>query len=108
MSNIDYLLARFPALGERLPRMRIGNLPTPVREVEVQLDSGKRQLSIKCDDLTGIVYGGNKVRKLEYIFPRARATGNAGAWRLSVQLDQIPRWRRHCTPARPGSSAHAS
>jgi len=72
MSNIDYLLARFPALGERLPRMRIGNLPTPVREVEVQLDSGKRQLSIKCDDLTGIVYGGNKVRKLEYIFPRAR------------------------------------
>jgi 1-aminocyclopropane-1-carboxylate deaminase/D-cysteine desulfhydrase-like pyridoxal-dependent ACC family enzyme len=72
MSNIDYLLARFPALGERLPRMRLGNLPTPVREVEVQLNSGKRQLSIKCDDLTGIVYGGNKVRKLEYIFPRPR------------------------------------
>jgi len=72
MSNIDYLMARFPALGERLPRMRLGNLPTPVREVDVQLNSGKRQLSIKCDDLTGITYGGNKVRKLEYIFPRAR------------------------------------
>ena len=72
MSNIDYLMARFPTLGERLPRMRLGNLPTPVREIDVQLDSGKRQLSIKCDDLTGVIYGGNKVRKLEYIFPRAR------------------------------------
>jgi len=72
MSNIDYLAERFPILGERLPRMRLGNLPTPVREVGVQLDSRKRQLSVKCDDLTGITCGGNKVRKLEYIFPHAR------------------------------------
>ena len=33
MSNNDYLLARFPTLGERLPRMRLASLPTPVREV---------------------------------------------------------------------------
>ena len=72
MSNIDYLAEKFPILGERLPRMRLGNLPTPVRKVEVQLDSSKRRLSVKCDDLTGITYGGNKVRKLEYIFPHAR------------------------------------
>ncbi len=71
MSNIDYLQARFPALGERLPRTQLANLPTPVREASVQLDSGSRDLSVKCDDLTGIIYGGNKVRKLEYIFPRA-------------------------------------
>jgi D-cysteine desulfhydrase len=72
MSNIDYLLARFPTLGKRLPRMRLATLPTPVREVGVRLDSGNRNLSVKCDDLTGVIYGGNKVRKLEYIFPRAR------------------------------------
>ena len=72
MSNNDYLLARFPTLGARLPRMRLGTLPTPVRVVDVQLDSGNRSLSVKCDDLTGIIYGGNKVRKLEYIFARAR------------------------------------
>ena len=72
MSNIDYLLARFPALGEQLPRMHLADLPTPVREVAVQLESGRRNLSLKCDDLTGVVYGGNKVRKLEYIFARAR------------------------------------
>jgi len=72
MSNIDYLLARFPTLGGQLPRMRLASLPTPVREIGVQLDSGNRKLSVKCDDLTGVIYGGNKVRKLEYIFPRAR------------------------------------
>jgi D-cysteine desulfhydrase len=72
MSNTDYLLARFPTLGERLPRLRLASLPTPVREVGVSLDSGSRNISVKCDDLTGIIYGGNKVRKLEYIFPRAR------------------------------------
>lgn len=72
MSNIDYLLERFPTLGKKLPRMRLADLPTPVREITVQLDSGKRNLSVKCDDLTGAIYGGNKVRKLEYIFPHAR------------------------------------
>jgi D-cysteine desulfhydrase len=72
MSNIDYLLERFPTLGKRLPRMRLASLPTPVREVAVQLDSGERKLSVKYDDQTGVIYGGNKVRKLEYIFPRAR------------------------------------
>ena len=72
MSKIDYLKAKFPALGRQLPRTHLANLPTPVREVSVQLDSGSRNLSVKCDDLTGVIYGGNKVRKLEYIFPRAR------------------------------------
>jgi 1-aminocyclopropane-1-carboxylate deaminase/D-cysteine desulfhydrase-like pyridoxal-dependent ACC family enzyme len=72
MSNIDYLLARFPTLGKRLPRMRLARLPTPVQEVGVHLDSGNRRLSVKCDNLTGVIYGGNKVRKLEYIFPCAR------------------------------------
>ena len=72
MSNIDYLQARFPALGKRLPRAHLANLPTPVCETRVQLDSGSRDLSVKRDDLTGVIYGGNKVRKLEYIFPRAR------------------------------------
>ena len=72
MSNKDYLLERFPTLGEQLPRMRLANLPTPVREFGVNLDAGNRNISVKCDDLTGVIYGGNKVRKLEYIFPRAR------------------------------------
>jgi 1-aminocyclopropane-1-carboxylate deaminase/D-cysteine desulfhydrase-like pyridoxal-dependent ACC family enzyme len=72
MSNKDYLLERFPTLGEQLPRMHLASLPTPVRDFSVKLDAGDRNISVKCDDLTGVIYGGNKVRKLEYIFPRAR------------------------------------
>jgi D-cysteine desulfhydrase len=52
--------------------MHLATLPTPVREATVQLESGTRKLSVKRDDLTGDIYGGNKLRKLEYIFPLAR------------------------------------
>ena len=75
MSNIDYLRQRFPHLGEKLPRMQLASLPTPVRELEFAFGSDKRSLSVKYDNLTGSIYGGNKVRKLEYIFPRALAKG---------------------------------
>ncbi len=75
MSKSDYLQARFPVLGKKLPRMHLATLPTPVLELEVDPGSGRRSLSIKYDNLTGSIYGGNKVRKLEYIFPRALAKG---------------------------------
>jgi len=75
MSNPDYLQARFPVLGEKLPRMHLATLPTPVHELEIDPGSGRRSLSIKYDNLTGSTYGGNKVRKLEYIFPCALAKG---------------------------------
>ncbi len=75
MSKPDYLQARFPVLGEKLLRMHLASLPTPVRELEPDPGAGRRSLSIKYDNLTGSIYGGNKVRKLEYIFPRALAKG---------------------------------
>jgi 1-aminocyclopropane-1-carboxylate deaminase/D-cysteine desulfhydrase-like pyridoxal-dependent ACC family enzyme len=75
MPDTDYLQARFPLLGEKLPRMHLANLPTPVRTLQLDLGPEKRSLSIKYDNLTGSIYGGNKVRKLEYIFPRALAKG---------------------------------
>lgn len=75
MSKSDYLQARFPVLGEKLPRMHLATLPTPVQELEIDPGSGRRSLSIKYDNLTGSTYGGNKVRKLEYIFPCALAKG---------------------------------
>lgn len=72
MSHKDYLKDRFPVLGKRLPRTHLASLPTPVRTVDVEVDGSSRNISVKCDDLTGVIYGGNKVRKLEYIFPLAR------------------------------------
>jgi len=73
MIRTDYLKEKFPILGEELPRMHLASLPTPVGIVPFRSKSGPGQLSIKYDNLTGSLYGGNKLRKLEYIFPRAMA-----------------------------------
>ena len=68
----DYLGLRFPTLGERLPRTRLASLPTTLTHVSTRFARAERTLLVKRDDQTGSIYGGNKVRKLEYIFARAR------------------------------------
>jgi 1-aminocyclopropane-1-carboxylate deaminase/D-cysteine desulfhydrase-like pyridoxal-dependent ACC family enzyme len=76
MSAPDYLYDRFPVLGERLSRLHLASLPTPAKTHKVQTESGGRTIAVKYDNLTGDLYGGNKVRKLEYIFPRASGKYN--------------------------------
>ncbi len=51
-------------------RLTLGSYPTPVRDVAF---GDEARLLVKCDDLTSPVYGGNKVRKLEYVLARARS-----------------------------------
>ena len=70
------LFRDYPELRERLPRVALADLPTPVDKVE-QLGSeiGLDSLYIKRDDVSGPVYGGNKVRKLEFLFGRVLQTG---------------------------------
>jgi len=67
----DFLKERFPRLGNQLPRSDFATLPTPVRQHEVLFQGSSGRISVKYDNLTGSLYGGNKIRKLEYIFPRA-------------------------------------
>jgi D-cysteine desulfhydrase family pyridoxal phosphate-dependent enzyme len=62
------------SLAARFPRVPLAHLPTPLEELETlsaELD-GPRIL-IKRDDQTGLAFGGNKVRKLEYILADAVA-----------------------------------
>jgi len=73
MSETDHISALLPKLGSKLKKVPLATLPTPVRTVEVSLAPGNRSLAIKCDDQSGTIYGGNKVRKLEYAFGPARA-----------------------------------
>ncbi|MEM9208135.1 MAG: pyridoxal-phosphate dependent enzyme, partial [Pseudomonadota bacterium] len=70
MSQHDLLQARFPELGARLPRTALAALPTPVRAASLDLAACRRRIYIKDDAFTGEAYGGNKVRKLEYLFGR--------------------------------------
>jgi len=67
----DYLATAFPRLAQQLPKTHLADLPTPVVERTVHTDRGQHKVAIKCDDMTGMLYGGNKVRKLEYLLHRA-------------------------------------
>ncbi len=68
VSNVLPLFSRYPQLAARLPHVALGRFPTPVQKLE-QVGSavGLKELYIKRDDLSGEVYGGNKVRKLEFL-----------------------------------------
>jgi 1-aminocyclopropane-1-carboxylate deaminase/D-cysteine desulfhydrase-like pyridoxal-dependent ACC family enzyme len=62
------LFKNYPRLGRRLPHVSLGRFPTPVEKLErVGNTIGLNHLYIKRDDLSGAVYGGNKVRKLEFL-----------------------------------------
>ena len=69
------LLERLPALRDVVEPVSLGNWPTPVNSVELP---GMPRFSVKREDLSSEVYGGNKVRNLEWIFGAARARGHAG------------------------------
>jgi D-cysteine desulfhydrase family pyridoxal phosphate-dependent enzyme len=66
-------------LKERLaafPRTRLIHVPTPLQQIERPSGvAGGADLLIKRDDLTGLAFGGNKGRKLEYIVADAATQG---------------------------------
>jgi D-cysteine desulfhydrase family pyridoxal phosphate-dependent enzyme len=58
---------------ESLPRERIAFLPTPLHQLKNLGESlGVDQLWIKRDDQTGLSFGGNKTRKLEFVLGDAK------------------------------------
>ena len=68
---------RFPELRGRLPRLALATLPTPVQRLgALERDVDVAGLWVKRDDLTGVPYGGNKVRKLEWLLADALARGH--------------------------------
>ena len=69
------LFKRFPGLRETIPWLPLATLPTPLSPLELELPSGRAAVSIKRDDRAGDPYGGNKVRKLEFLLADARVKG---------------------------------
>lgn len=65
----------YPGL-EALPRASIAQLPTPLaRAADLAAELGCEGVIFKRDDLTSARYGGNKVRKLEFLLGQALAEG---------------------------------
>jgi D-cysteine desulfhydrase family pyridoxal phosphate-dependent enzyme len=56
----------------RLPRLKIAVLPTPLEEApSLSAYLGGPRIMFKRDDLTGLAFGGNKARKIEYLMGEA-------------------------------------
>jgi D-cysteine desulfhydrase len=66
------LAESYPGLARSIPRLPIADLPTPVSEHRLSLSTGSFEVAVKHDEITSTLYGGNKVRKLEYLLMRAR------------------------------------
>ncbi len=73
MTGADALQSRYPLLADRLPKVPLADLPTPVEECRFRLRGRHHRVWIKLDNLTSTLYGGNKVRKLEYLLGRSTA-----------------------------------
>ncbi len=53
---------------QTLPRVRLGNLPTPLEEMQnLSRRLGGPRMFVKRDDQTGLGFGGKETSKLEYI-----------------------------------------
>lgn len=73
-SSIERAIGRFSAI----PRLHYGVYPTPIEEAprfRAALRRNAPRIFIKRDDYTGPGFGGNKVRKLEYVLAKAVADG---------------------------------
>jgi D-cysteine desulfhydrase family pyridoxal phosphate-dependent enzyme len=59
-----------------LPRLRFAHLPTPIEALpRASSFLGGPKLFVKRDDMTGLAFGGNKTRKLEFLLAEAQANG---------------------------------
>ena len=66
MSSIS--VAKMREKIQQFPRVHLAELPTPLCKLEnLSREFGGPELFIKRDDLTGLAFGGNKSRKLEFI-----------------------------------------
>jgi D-cysteine desulfhydrase family pyridoxal phosphate-dependent enzyme len=58
------------------PRLPLAHLPTPLEPLPaLTAETGGAEIWVKRDDCTGLAFGGNKTRKLEFLLGEARASG---------------------------------
>ena len=71
----------------RLPRVRLAHLPTPLEELpRLSAALGGPRIFIKRDDCTGLAFGGNKARHNEFILGRALEEGaDTLVWGAGIQ-----------------------
>src|SRR5262245_17366125 len=87
------------AAAEKLPRVRLAHLPTPLEEASrfaQKLGRGVR-VFIKRDDCTGLLLGGNKARHNEFLLGDALAQGcDTFVWGAGVQSNNCRQTAASC------------
>lgn len=79
------LFARYPRLADSLPWRPLGHWPTPVQQAEAGFTGdGCASLWLKRDDRCAAPYGGNKVRKLEFLLADALQRGHERVFTFGV------------------------
>lgn len=78
------LFSRFPALADRVSHVSLATLPTAVEPLALDALPAGTRVFIKRDDLTGDTYGGNKVRKLEFLLGEALTQGCREVWTVGA------------------------
>ena len=67
-------------IAPRLSIVGLADLPTPVNLARIE----GRDIAIKNDGTSGSLYGGNKVRKLEFLFGDALSRGFESVWTIGA------------------------
>ena len=71
-SMADPLCQAYPLLCERLQKTPLAKLPTRVEQHSLLWHNRRFEVAIKHDEATSDIYGGNKIRKLEFLLRRAQ------------------------------------
>src|SRR5690348_8760136 len=92
--------------AERLPRVRLAHLPTPLEEApRFARRLGGPRVFIKRDDCTGLLFGGNKTRHNEFLLAEALRQGaDVVVWGAGVQSNNCRQTAAAC--ARLGLACH--
>ena len=82
---------------DAVPRVPIAHLPTPLEHCpRLSRALGGPDIWIKRDDCTGLAFGGNKTRQLEFVFAEAQ---QQGADSLVIGAGTQSNWCRQATAA---------
>lgn len=87
------------AAAEKLPRVRLAHLPTPLEEAPrfAERIGGGVRVFVKRDDCTGLALGGNKARHNEFLLGDALALGcDMLVWGAGVQSNNCRQTAASC------------
>ncbi len=92
--------------AERLPRVHLAHLPTPMEELpRFSRRLGGPRVFIKRDDCTGVLFGGNKTRHNEFLMADAlRREADVVVWGAGVQSNNCRQTAASC--AKLGLECH--